>query len=346
MTIQIVGKMLGGTAGANPQSFADQINKYTPQLLELGGLSFVTGYLQTFLLSVLAERLLREIKRECLKSLLRQEVSYFDTESIGSLSTLFAQQTQNLLKGISDSFGQGIQSFSMMFVSFYIGFQTDISIAEMLMTVVPVLMVLIAVMIVILTKRNKQLDQVNEEGGGLAEELLGAIQTVASFGGEDKSLRKYETLLCRAEKIGVFIGTFMGCFIMFFFVFLYSMFGASYWYGSSLIADGKSDFGKVYTTVFSCTMGAMSVVGLVPCFQGIAKATIAVKALFKVIDRQPKFNNGRTSKHAEESISGPIEFKDVAFKYPNRDNLVLSKVSFIVSPGQTCALVGQSVSTC
>lgn len=39
---------------------------------------------------------------------------------------------------------------------------------------------------------------------------------------------------------------------------------------------------------------------------------------------------------------GKIEFKDVWFKYPTRKEWVFKGLSFIIEPGQTVALVGQS----
>ena len=41
-------------------------------------------------------------------------------------------------------------------------------------------------------------------------------------------------------------------------------------------------------------------------------------------------------------FEGRIEFKDVWFKYPTRDEWILRGVSFVIEAGTSVALVGQS----
>ncbi len=72
----------------------------------------------------------------------------------------------------------------------------------------------------------------------------------------------------------------------------------------------------------------------------MAAGRMAASRLFQLID-------GPAAPYSEEGLkasqfTGRIEFKDVWFKYPRRDEWVLRGVSFEVEAGQSVALVGAS----
>lgn len=69
------------------------------------------------------------------------------------------------------------------------------------------------------------------------------------------------------------------------------------------------------------------------------KGMAACESIFAVLDQQIEENSG-TQK--PEKVEGVIDFKQVSFKYPNKEETVLNNISFSVPEGQTLALVGRS----
>jgi ATP-binding cassette subfamily B (MDR/TAP) protein 1 len=373
---RLMGNVFSGGAGADPHALRNNIERNVPRLLELGAFAFMCGYLQLLLLSTMGERVVRRVKARCLAGMLRQEVAFFDSKSTGQLATLLAEQSQALLKGLSDSVGQGVQFTAQIVVSYTIAFHTNAHVAVTLMGFLPVLSILVVVLILFAIRTFKKLDKVNEQAGGLAEEMLSAYQTVASFTSEPRAVAKYDAVLRDAEQLGLKLVAIRSVGVSVLFTLLYATFGMSYWYGSQLIADGKSDFGSVLTTVFTCIIGAMSIGGFVPVAQGIGQTNTAVRSLYAIIDRRPRMageeeaaaaaaaegnaedeDDGRCHHHqqlrhdqqakagsgtAGPRLDGPVCFDNVSFAYANRATGVLSGVSFTALPGQTTALVGGS----
>merc|ERR1711871_1411012 len=83
-----------------------------------------------------------------------------------------------------------------------------------------------------------------------------------------------------------------------------------------------------------------------------AKAKVASSRIFRVIDRKPdvdtkpwtgSFEEERKEYESTIADLGPtVELSDVTFTYPMRDVEIFNKLSLMVEPGQTAALVGTS----
>ena len=69
------------------------------------------------------------------------------------------------------------------------------------------------------------------------------------------------------------------------------------------------------------------------------KGMAACESIFAILDQPAEKNSGRQK---PERVKGDIEFKQVCFTYPNKDETVLSQIFFTISAGQTLALVGRS----
>jgi subfamily B ATP-binding cassette protein MsbA len=65
----------------------------------------------------------------------------------------------------------------------------------------------------------------------------------------------------------------------------------------------------------------------------------ACVSIFAVLDQAVEEDKGKIE---IERVTGKIEFKQVTFHYPNKKDAALRDMSFLVKPGQTCALVGRS----
>lgn len=87
----------------------------------------------------------------------------------------------------------------------------------------------------------------------------------------------------------------------------------------------------------------MAVVG--PHYKAVSEGMIAGKLAYDVIDHVPKVdpNEPNTKQVDRKTLIGTFEFRDVCFKYPSRDDLlVLDNFSCIFEANKTTALVGPS----
>jgi ATP-binding cassette, subfamily C, bacterial LapB len=110
--------------------------------------------------------------------------------------------------------------------------------------------------------------------------------------------------------------------------------------GVYLIADKQLTMGGL----IACTMlssralsPAGQIVGLLLQYQG---ARTALESLNQVMDQPTEREDGQSFVHRRE-FKGEIEFRDVRFAYPGRDDAALDGVSFRINPGDRVALIGR-----
>ncbi len=72
----------------------------------------------------------------------------------------------------------------------------------------------------------------------------------------------------------------------------------------------------------------------------VQKMLTAAESVFTLIDEKPEVDQG--TRRLTAPITGKIEFRQISHRYPNQDTLTIDDVSFSVFPGQTVALVGRS----
>ena len=101
--------------------------------------------------------------------------------------------------------------------------------------------------------------------------------------------------------------------------------------------------GRKLTVFFGVLIGAFGLSQLGDAMGKIATAQTAAFCVFEVIDRVPPIDTHSTSGASVKDAKGSVEFRNVSFTYPAREEQgVLKNVSFSVEYGKTTALCGQS----
>lgn len=72
----------------------------------------------------------------------------------------------------------------------------------------------------------------------------------------------------------------------------------------------------------------------------VQKMLTAAESVFALIDYEPEADKGQ--RELPEQVIGKIEFKNISHRYPNQERLTINDVSFTIEAGQTVALVGRS----
>ena len=96
--------------------------------------------------------------------------------------------------------------------------------------------------------------------------------------------------------------------------------------------------------MFNVMTGLIQVALVMPHWKAITEAKIAGRLAYDIIDCEPKVNPNKAGVLVDRStVKGKFEFKNVFFKYPSRDDLViLNDFSCVFEAGKTTALVGPS----
>ena len=149
-------------------------------------------------------RMMAKWKVNYLKSVLRQDIGWFDVNKPNELAGRMGEAMVNIEKAFSVATYIGLMPLSQAAVSVIIALTAvpdlaALSLALALLTAVPASIVLART----IAQRTCVLADAYGTAGGLCAEVLGAVRTVASLGLENFAVDKYDAALVQAEQVAV-----------------------------------------------------------------------------------------------------------------------------------------------
>ncbi|KAI9208123.1 P-loop containing nucleoside triphosphate hydrolase protein [Polychytrium aggregatum] len=302
-----------------------------------------SGYLTQLFWVLSGENQTRRIRQLFVKSVLRQDVGWFDLAAEGSLTTRLAQDTALIQDGISEKAGMCIQSISQFIAGFVIAFVKGPKLALVLLASLPLLGVVGTLMIRAISKFTGKGQDAYAGAGAIAEQVIGGIRTVYSFSLQKRFIEKYDKELAKAEvtdfKKGLSLGIGFGSFML----VIFGSYGLAFWYGSRLVLSSDMEGQDVLVVFFSMIIGAMALIMLPTNLSAVSNARGAAFKIYAIIDRVPTIDSLSTEGKKPAEVTGFIQFKDVHFTYPSRpDTKILHGLTLDIESGKTVAFVGPS----
>jgi len=323
--------------------FKPQANRYSLYFLILAFVVFILYALQFWFFAILAESLTNRLRGLVFKKYLKMQMAWHDrTENAsGILTSALSTDASNVSSLTGTVIGLMFQAVSAMVTGITIGFVFCWQIACVSMAMVPVFLILGGFQKSVTMKIREQIDAI-KQSGQIVSEVVNNIRTVACLGQEDAFRKKYENILLTAEKrmirLGIMQGVFMGTNQLIVFVY----FGLTFYVGALVTTDSGLDPRHVFIGLFSIIYAIFNVSGSLRYFPDVTKANDSANLLFKHIDMKSEIDIDDTKDKPTTPINGEIEFRNVTFKYPTRDNDVFKGLSFQVPAGNKVALVGSS----
>jgi ATP-binding cassette subfamily B protein len=96
----------------------------------------------------------------------------------------------------------------------------------------------------------------------------------------------------------------------------------------------------VYTQAAAQVQGAFQ--GILGGVQGLYEHGLYLSTLYELLEREPRITAPEHPAPVRRPFRQGIEFRNVSYQYPGRDEPALQDVSFTIEPGQTVALVGRN----
>ncbi|CAD5208160.1 unnamed protein product [Bursaphelenchus xylophilus] len=336
-----------GNAALPPISqdeFNADVVEYTIYYAILGVAMFVTSYIQIACFEVFAERVVQALRQNYLKSVLRQEISWFDNTQTGSLTTRLNDDLERVREGMGDKLSLFIQMMAAFATGFIVGFIYNWQMALVMCAFTPLLALTNSWMGKFTAGRVQMEQEKYAIAGSIAEEAFGSMRTVLAFNGQFRELDRYEKALEDGRKTGLVKYMYMAIGFTVTFLIMYVSYGVAFWFGSLLIVwDPSFDRGTVFTVFFAVMTGSTSLGAALPHLTAVSMGRGAGRYVLGVINNIPYIDPYSKRGAVIRKPKGAIEFSGVHFLYPLRPDIkVLKGINFKVEPGQKVALVGAS----
>lgn len=301
-------------------------------------------FLQVTCFTISGERQVARIRKQYLKAILRQEVSFFDEGvNVGEVVESMSGEALLVQAAIGEKAGTFIQEITTFLVGLVIAFIRGWKLTLVMLSIIPPLVLSAATLHWLLSKMAAKGQSTYSEATTIVEQTVGSIRTVASFTGEIQAVDNYKVSLKKPYKSSIVESSAAGISLGCTYFLLYSSYALCIWFGSSLILKDGYSGGDVIGVMFVVVISSSSAGKLSPCTIAFAAGQGAASKLFDKIHRKPEIDAYDSTGKILHDIRGDIELRDVYFSYPTRpDEQIFAGLSLSISSGTTVALVGKS----
>ncbi|XP_074315974.1 ABC transporter B family member 11-like [Silene latifolia] len=304
----------------------------------------IAAFLQVACWMVTGERQAARIRNLYLKTILRQDVAFFDKETnTGEVVGRMSGDTVLIQDAMGEKVGKFLQLMSTFIGGFIIAFIKGWLLTLVMLSSIPLLAAAGAAMTIIVSRMASRGQTAYAKAAIVVEQTIGSIRTVASFTGEKRAIANYNKSIVSAYKSGVHEGLAAGTGLGALFLVVFGSYSLAIWFGSKMILDRNYTGGTVINVIIAVLTGSMSLGQASPSMSAFAAGQAAAYKMFETINRIPEIDPYDPSGKVLDDIRGDIELTDVHFSYPARpDERIFSGFSLSISSGTTAALVGQS----
>ena len=303
-------------------------------------LAFAFGlrYLQTYIMSMVGQRAMQDLRLSIFRHLGTLSPSYFDTRPVGRILTRVTQDVAVL----NELFAQGVVAVigDIFMLVGIIGAMLwlDWKLALVTLTTVPLLMVATAVFRAKVRVSYRRVRTRLARLNGFLQEHLQGLDVLKYFNAEAKETKKFDQ--ANRDHYIAHLENMFHYAVFFPTVELIGALGLGLiiWYGGMGILEGAVTFGVVVAFIQYVDRFYQPVRDLSEKYNVFQSAMVASERIFELLDTPPDVPEP-ASPRATGRLQGDVQFDHVSFAYKNEE-WVLRDVSFRIRPGEKVAIVG------
>jgi subfamily B ATP-binding cassette protein MsbA len=300
------------------------------------------NFIQVFLLTGTAERVVAKLREDVFAHLVRLSPGFYTERRTGELTSRLSADLA-VLQSLMGTWISELSRQTLLLVGGIVLLTlTHPRLTTTTLAVVPVVVGSAFFFGRRLRRASTGLQDRVAEAMGMADEAFSQIRTVQSFVREGEETRRYRTLLsgvvaaaiARARMRAMLFG------IVGFVAFAGVV--AVLWQGGRLVLEGALTPGALVSFLLYAITVAGAVGSLASLFGSYQEAVGAAQRVFELLEMRPTVAEPVNPRPLRRPVRGELSLEDVGFRYSADLPDALSDVSFTIAPGEVVALVGPS----
>ncbi|PGH06464.1 hypothetical protein AJ80_08158 [Polytolypa hystricis UAMH7299] len=320
-------------------------NFWSLMFLMLAIVSFFGYCTNGALFGIASERLTLRARSTAFRSMLRQDIAFFDREenSTGALTSFLSTETKHL-SGISGAtLGTILMVSTTLVASLIVALVIGWKLALVCISCVPVLLTCGFYRFWMLAEFQARSKRAYQTSASFACEATSAIRTVASLTRESDVSESYRVQLQEQLKKSLVSVAKSSALYAASQALTFCCLALGFWFGGRLLGKGEYSMFQFFVCFSEVIFGAQSAGTVFSFSPDMGKAKHAAIEFRTLFDRKPTIDSWSKEGEMVDNVEGTLEFRDVHFRYPTRpEQPVLRGLSLTVKPGQYVALVGAS----
>jgi len=335
----LAGKLLDIASGKSVPYF-NSINQIAIALVVILFVQGIFSFTRVYTFSIVSERSLADLRRTVYQKIIWLPLSFFDNRRVGELMSRITADVGTLTDMFSFTLAELLRQFLTLILGTIIIFFLAPKLTGFMLLTFPVLVVLALLFGKYIRKLSKKTQDKLAEANVVVEESLQSVSVVKAFTNELFEINRYADTLKEVVNVAIRTARYRGLFISFIIFALFGGIVAVGWYGAYLVQSNEITVGELFSFVIYTSFIGGSIAGLGDIYTQLQRAIGASERLLEILKEEDE-SAGKST--AAVKLNGKIEFQNVFFAYPTRNDVtVLKDLNFTIEPGEKVALVGQS----
>lgn len=321
----------------------DYINLYFLALLGIAFVLAVATFCRYYLVTWLGERVVTDVRREVFGKVLTLSPVFFEKNRSGDILSRLNTDTTVIQSVVGSSASVALRNLITMVGGLIMMLITNWQLTAYVFLLLP----FIVMPLIVLGRKVRGLSRTSQDkladASAMANETIGAVQTVQSHTQEDFENKKYKGYIENA--FGAAIDrTKMRAILTFLIILLvFAAVDLVLWLGARDVIAGKISGGEltafvIYAVLVAGAMGALSEI-----YGELQRAAGAASRCLEIISTESEIQAPLYPEKFPQVKQGSLAFKDVTFAYPSRPTEnILEGFDLEVKGGETVAIVGPS----
>ncbi|KAK8123906.1 hypothetical protein PG999_003824 [Apiospora kogelbergensis] len=338
-----------GEAATDPVQYEAAVSDKVLKVFYLALAQFVLIYIYIVSWNLFGDRLAHRLRAKYFRSLLKQEVSFFDKLPAGEVSSRLSGDIAIIKSGTSEKVGLVLGVMAMFVTAYIVAFIKYARLAGILVSLLPAFLLMGILGGHYVGKYSGLVSGHIADASSVALESLSNVTIVQAFRANERLEKKFTEKLTLARRDGIkkAVATAIQSGMLYFLA--YAANGLAYWQGSQAIADAVSgrttgmSVGTIYTIIFILVDGTIVLSQMAPFLQIFGSAAASFARLEEDIGRLSSIDGTVDNGVDSELIEGDFRLENVSFTYPSRPDVpVIRDVSLHFPKGKRTAVVGLS----
>jgi subfamily B ATP-binding cassette protein MsbA len=335
----VVQRLLDAAFQQHDRALLDRIALFLVAAFALQG---VMNFVQVYLLTSTAERVVAKLREDVFAHLVRLSPGFYTEQRSGELTSRISSDL-TVLQTLMATWLSELSRQSLFLVGGVILLTlTHPRLTTTTLAVVPVVVGSAFFFGRRLRRASTGVQDKVAEAMGTADEAFSQIRTVQSFVREDEEVRRYSGLL--SEVVDRAVDRAKHRALLFGVVGFVAFAGvvAVLWQGGQLVLEGALTPGALVKFLLYAITVAAAVGSLASLFGSYQEAVGAAQRVFDLLQMQPSVAEPEVATPLVRPVRGAISLRQVGFRYSPDLPPALEDVTFDIGSGEVVALVGPS----
>ena len=319
----------------------DRLGTIAGALLGLYVIKGIGGYLSSYLMTDVGQRVVRDLRNVLFAHILSQSVGFFATQTTGRLMSRITNDVSQIQQAVSETLGDLARESLALVGYIAILVYNDARLAMVCLTSAPLVVYPLVRLGQFVRSTTRRSQEALAQLAHVSAEAFGGHRIVKAFGAEAREAARFQRTSHRLYRTNLQVTSVLSIMPPLMEVIGGIAFVGVLWYGSQEIRGGRLTQGEFITfmTALFAMYGPAKKLSRVNA--NLQQAIAAGERIFEMLDTRSEVPERADAldlpRHRRD-----VQFDEVSFAYAGHDEPTLRRISLTVRAGQMLAVVGRS----